>query len=355
MSLSAAGIEHKRTGETLIATIRTCLKDRNELRGIFADLARRIPVECIAGPAFSIIRFVTSVTEGDDVEIGFPVNRIVDLGEIRTRTMPALEVLALVHRGPVEGLGQAYRRLYGPAAELGVISDEFAREVYVRWDDPAQAEVELQFIVHRWNDLLAANLERVLGAEAHCAVMQGADGLSIESAVAERFAWAKGAMERLEGLAAPDQAYDVVSSCAHIFPREQIDKLAAIYQGAWAKHADLLAAVDAVIEFMSVDPGWKDRPVREGRVVYATKRPRNPQAHERAQTPAERRAAYCFCPVIRARLDAGMPLTYCNCGAGWFRQQWEGAIGRPVRIDIVESVLRGDEVCRFAVYLPEED
>lgn len=355
MSLSAAGIEHKQTGETLVATIRTCLKDRSELRGIFDNLARRIPAECIAGPAFCIIRFITSLTEGDDVEVGFPVNRIIDLGEIRTRTMPALEVLSLVHRGPLEELGQAYRRLYGPAAELGLISDEFAREVYLHWDDPAQAEVELQFVVHRWNDLLAANLERVLGAEACCAVMQGADGLGVESGVDERFAWAKGAMERLQGLAAPDQAYDIVSSCAHIYPREQIDKLAAIYQGARAKGGDQLAAVDAVIEFMGVDPGWKERPVREGRVIYSAKRPRNPQAHEKAQTPAEKRAAYCFCPVIRARLDAGMPLTYCNCGAGWFRQQWEGAIGRPVRIDIVESVLRGDDVCKFAIYLPEDD
>ena len=67
-----------------------------------------------------------------------------------------------------------------------------------------------------------------------------------------------------------------------------------------------------------------------------------------------KRAAYCFCPVIRARLDAGMPVTYCYCGAGWYRQQWETATGMPVRVEVVRSVLKGDDVCSFAVHLADE-
>jgi predicted hydrocarbon binding protein len=49
-----------------------------------------------------------------------------------------------------------------------------------------------------------------------------------------------------------------------------------------------------------------------------------------------------------------MPTAFCYCGAGWYRQQWEGAIGRPVTIEIVKSVLKGDEVCQFAIQLPED-
>jgi len=34
---------------------------------------------------------------------------------------------------------------------------------------------------------------------------------------------------------------------------------------------------------------------------------------------------------------------------------WETILGRsPIRVDVVESVLRGDNRCVFAIHLPEE-
>jgi len=58
--------------------------------------------------------------------------------------------------------------------------------------------------------------------------------------------------------------------------------------------------------------------------------------------------------LVRSKLDQGMPVDFCNCGSGWFRQQWEGATGRPVRVDVLQSVLRGDEKCEFAIHLAED-
>jgi predicted hydrocarbon binding protein len=49
-----------------------------------------------------------------------------------------------------------------------------------------------------------------------------------------------------------------------------------------------------------------------------------------------------------------MPPSFCYCGAGWYRRQWEGAIDRPVTIEIVKSILKGDDVCQFAIHLPHE-
>jgi len=49
-----------------------------------------------------------------------------------------------------------------------------------------------------------------------------------------------------------------------------------------------------------------------------------------------------------------MPPTFCYCGAGWYRQQWEGAVGKPVQIEIVDSLLKGDDRCTFAIRLPDE-
>jgi hypothetical protein len=112
--------------------------------------------------------------------------------------------------------------------------------------------------------------------------------------------------------------------------------------------------VDEVIDFMVEDPGWGVRPARRGTTIYTTKNPRDRQAYARATTDAERRRAYCFCPLVRDHLEEGMPDTFCYCSAGWERQQWEGAIGRPVRVSVVQSLLKGDDRCQFAIHLPED-
>jgi predicted hydrocarbon binding protein len=76
--------------------------------------------------------------------------------------------------------------------------------------------------------------------------------------------------------------------------------------------------------------------------------------YEKAKTAKEKRQAYCFCPLVRDYLDQDVPITFCYCGAGWYRLQWEGAIGKSVKIDVVKSVLKGDDECQFAIHLPND-
>jgi effector-binding domain-containing protein len=354
MSLQEVGIRHKKLDDTLAATIRFNPKERKELQAAVDELRQHIPSEFVTGPAFCIFRFVSSVREGFDAEVGFPVAQAVQSGRIETRVIPAVEVLSLVHRGPAEPLGETYRKLYGGASAQGIISDEFAREVYADAGDLAGGETEVQFVIHDWNRLLGENLERVLGAQARRAVMEGSDALTLESPLEERFRWVKGAMERLDGLADEHERYDIVSSCAHVFPRDPIEKLRAAYEAARANCDDPLEAVDAVLQVMGAGPPWGQAPVREGRVITAVKEPRDPEGYEKATDEAARKSAYCYCPIVRDRLREGMPVTFCCCGAGWFRRQWEGAIGKPVSIEVVRSVLAGDDACEFAIHLPDD-
>ena len=348
-----SGIEHRPYGETLVASRRLTIQARAELPAALERLAREVPADAIAGPLFVIFHFITSVKDGSDVEVGVPVTRPVETAWLSTRLLPALEVLSLRHRGPLETLRESYAKLYGAAYNHGLISDEFCREVYLDIRDPADCEVEVQFVVHNWNALLARNAERVLGAAGREAVMQGSEAVDVETPLDERFRWVKGALERLDCLADEGRTYDVLSSCAHVFPAEQVDKLRVVYEEAQARTGDSLGAVDAVIAFMDGDPGWPEGSRREGRTIYAAKKPRDPQAYAQAQTNAERGRAYCFCPIIRSHLDQGMSPSFCYCGAGWYRRQWEGAIGRPVTIEIVKSILKGDEACQFAIHLSD--
>lgn len=346
-------IEHKTIDRTRVAGFRRVLNGRDGIREALSELRTHVPAELVAGPPFCVIQFVTSVQDGYDAEIGVPVSGDVVDGPVTTGMLPAMEVLSLVHSGPGEKIGKSYSLLYGHAAKLGLISDEFCREVYPEWEN-GDTGVELQFVIHAWESILGRSAARVLGDELAERVMAGSDALSVDSGLDERFRWVKAAVETIDEVASERQRYDIVSSCAHVFPDAQVAKLKKVYEDTKAATGDSVRAVDAVLDFMDADPGWGDRPRREGRIIYSTKKPRDQAAYDKAETDAERRKAYCFCPLVRERLDDGMSTTFCYCGSGWFRRQWEGATGKPVTIEIVRSVLKGDDACEFAVTLSDE-
>lgn len=350
MLIENTGIEFKKYNEMLAATTRVNLKDRASMRKVFSDLANAIPAELITGRGFCFFQFITSYDEGYDVEIGFPVNKVFENERISTRKIPPMQVLSVTHTGPLAELSKSHAAIREYFHEHGLISDEFRREEYCDWKN-TESGIEIQYVLHDWNGLFGDHVERVLGGEVKAEIMKGSETLNIQSSTADRFCWAKGAMEKLDVSANADEKFDIVSSCAHVFPKTQLMKLRNVFQSARSTSDDPLVAVDAVLDFMAVDKGWKERPNREGSVVFSTKQPADPMAYEKATTPADKRAAYCFCPVIRNRLDQGMPITYCNCGAGWFREQWETATGKPVTVDILQSVLKGDDVCQFAIHL----
>jgi effector-binding domain-containing protein len=354
MSQENSRIEHKRLEDTLVAATRFNAKNRKEIKEALSEVKKHVSEENITGPGFCIIQFVTSVKQGYDAEIGFPVNRNVEQGGVKTRVLPRMDILSLVHRGPVEDLGKSYNKLYSNAYEHGLISDEFCREVYLDSSKGHGSGIEIQFVIHNWAELFARNLARVIGAKAQQEVMQGSNKFTFRTTVEERFQWTKAAIKRLESLADEEERYDIVSSCAHVFPKNQIEKLRAVYEDTMQQTRDMSKAVDAVIAFMADDPGWAERPCRDGKVIYSSKKPRDPKAYEKAQDKSEKKKAYCYCPLVREHLDKGMPITFCYCGAGWYRQQWEGVVHMPVRVEIVSSILKGDDQCEFAIHLPDD-
>ena len=99
MSLTNPEIRHKRVEEMQVAKRRIHAKSRKEIWETLLDVKGHLPDGTIAGPGFCIIQFVTSVREGYDAEVGFPVTRAVDAEEVKTRTLRAVDVLSLVHRG----------------------------------------------------------------------------------------------------------------------------------------------------------------------------------------------------------------------------------------------------------------
>jgi effector-binding domain-containing protein len=335
-------IVHKRVEDTLVASIRF----RGE-HGEVAEQLETLRAVCqgaISGPEFRIYRFGTSHEPGVDIEVGFPVSEAVESGAIKSRVLEGFDAVAIVHRGPSDTMGESYGKLWRYVRAQGLPGGMFEREVILeRGETPAGNVTEIQVPLHAWNDLLAENVERLLGAAACDEIMQGVEAVTPTAGPEPRAAWLRGAIGRLEALADDDQRLDILCRCAHVFPQERIDHLRGVYERTHD--------VDEVLAEMAKDPGWYAHPVRDGDVITVKKLPFDRRNYERATTEAEKRRAFCHCAMIHGYLDT-FPATFCYCGAGWYRRLWEGILDRPVRVALVQSLLKGDDECEVAIHLP---
>ncbi len=58
----------------------------------------------------------------------------------------------------------------------------------------------------------------------------------------------------------------------------------------------------------------------------------------------------CYCPAARYRPSKANDI-HCYCTRASHQAIWEEALGKPIRIDILQSVRRGDPTCHFLVHL----
>jgi effector-binding domain-containing protein len=297
---------------------------------------------------------------GYDMEVGVPVSQAIPRDDIQTRTLPGGPMLCARHTGPLEDFPQTRQAVIDLIRANAVgIAEHPAYTIWLEGaethaDDTARyvTEIRLPLLWPRWLEQMAEGLDRHVGEDTRRRVMAGSDALDVDTPALTKTGWAQALMARFDA-AVPDEAArrDIVNRCAHVFPQERIDHLRAEYLR--------LGSLDALFELMAQDrsvdgTSFYAHPYRAGDAIIETKLPADPEGYANATDPKEKRASYCFCPLIRTaiRRDIEMSDTFCHCGAGWFRRLWEGVLEQPVWIEVQKTVLRGDDRCQFAVHLP---
>lgn len=327
---------------------RAILLSDEEIRSGAKALYDAIPEHERRGPPMAVYHWETIVPEGQDVEVCVPVREGYELEGCVARTLRHGHGFFLHARCGPEGYGDHYRMILSLMVEKGV-HPRSQRELYYDLEDRASpdAGAGLIIVMHPWVELLERGLDAAVGTEARIRIMEGRGDITPLASLEGRATWIRDVIGRIEQEAGTASGrYAALSGCADFFPQERIDAYRRIYE----QRQD----VDDVIDFMRSEQYWYKAPYREGRTVYVTKNPRNRAAFEAADTPAERHRNYCHCTMLRNALDKGISPTFCYCGAGWFRQQWEGLLGTQVEIRVVSSVLNGDDACTFAIHLPPE-
>ena len=111
-----------------------------------------------------------------------------------------------------------------------------------------------------------------------------------------------------------------------------------------------------VVDYVKNDPCIESG-VRRGNQIIIKKIPHMAQEFVAEKDEQKKRYYYCHCPWVKeAFKDSEKPLSpvFCNCSAGFYRAYWEIVFDQPAQVDVLESLLRGDAICKFAVHIPEK-
>lgn len=79
----------------------------------------------------------------------------------------------------------------------------------------------------------------------------------------------------------------------------------------------------------------------DGNVIYF-------QYMSAAETGLPAPENHCLCPMVETN-PAGLSRTFCYCSLGYVREMHEQTFKRPVNVELVSSVLRGDARCKFKI------
>jgi len=276
---------HKKLEDTLVAYIR--------IHGKFSDVAKSIELvrnageSKIVGEPIIVHHWLVQDSDGHDMDICIPVSDEIFQGQVETMTLERCEAMTMIHTGSYDTIHDTYRKITKETYEHGLPIAESGREVLLEFDitKPAENVIEIQEVLHDWDNRFSKQLGDVLGVDARNRVLECYTKVTHESNLIDRANAVKCAIDVLDEIATEEQKYKILSRCAHVFPPELIAKMRHVYIET--------NNVNDVLEAMAA-AGNYPKFTREGNILYSTKQPYNPNAFAKATTRKEKMQAYCF-------------------------------------------------------------
>ena len=94
--------------------------------------------------------------------------------------------------------------------------------------------------------------------------------------------------------------------------------------------------------------------VRQGQTLYTTKIPYDAVNYLQVTDPKLKRYYACHCPFARESIlndSSIISSNWCYCSGGFAKFPYEIILDKPLRVECIASVLKGDDICRFAVHM----
>lgn len=222
-----------------------------------------------------------------------------------------------------------------------------------------------------WLTKFSKGIDKFVGKEIRKEILRGSENFSDNSEREKVIEWSKTAMKKLNFYVDEENRINIMLGCACQYPRSQLQGIKNKYKETKSlelAHQMLQEQFETFLKDPSLElneetiqkiikKGWGSAGIRKGNKIIATKIPKSGYIKNYFNTsnPVEKRQIYCHCPRVRDSLkmpDLDIPEIYCYCGAGFYKGIWEEILQKPVKVKVLESVLRGGDVCKIEILLP---
>ena len=177
--------------------------------------------------------------------------------------------------------------------------------------------------------------------------------------------WTKELMRKLLDNLSQKQVEALMCSCACLSPKNELQTLKDVYN----KTRDIKLVhkmLQEYFEIMIIEyKNLNEKQLQylrensmgmagklENHTITATKIPKEFHKYRAEKNENKKKYYYCHCPRIRETLlteNDRIDPTYCYCGAGFYKDIWEFILQKPVVVEVIESVLKGDEFCKIRI------
>ena len=223
-----------------------------------------------------------------------------------------------------------------------------------------------------WLNKFSKCLYEIAGEDTRKKILAGSENFTDNTSVDDKFNWSQKAIEKLDSLVDEEKRIEIITGCACQYPKGDLQEIKKKYEET--KDFDLVHQMlqekfesflkdtlklnEEYFNFI-IDRGWGLAGVKKENKIIATKIPKSGFLIEymKESDPERKRAHYCHCPRVRDALKTPgtrISPTYCYCGAGFYKGIWEEILQRPVKVEVLESVLNRGDVCKIVIYLPPD-
>ena len=248
---------------------------------------------------------------------------------------------------------------------------------YIRFASNREAEVFLLEILggnHVMNSL-SDTLRGVVGESKRDEILGSLEIPPLGTLPKDKLGFTKEFMERLQSRLDEKTCKDVLLSGPHAHPREEylpdrkrflasksiddfLEQRRREFLNLLARHVREKTLFytqeidETVLEYIRNNP----IDVRVGDTIHITKIPYMAKEYLREKDERKKRYYYCHCPWAREAIVSRVeiPVNFCYCSAGHAKRPWDVIFDQPVEAEVLETVLKGDMVCRFAIHIPKE-
>jgi hypothetical protein len=185
-------------------------------------------------------------------------------------------------------------------------------------------------------------------------------------------------LDRMEVELPPEKCREVMTWNYHQVPaaafkeaKKRFEKSASIDEYLKGEHGRLIEELEGC---MKKDQLWYEQEItpevlefvknnqeintgiRSGDRIFKVKIPYAPKQFLREKDQIMRKYYACHCQLVRTALRDGKPKispTFCYCSAGFEKLHFDVIFNEPVEVELLETLLKGDSRCRFAIKIPK--